>query len=386
VVIAGFMEPNVRNGRSTLDGMGDLDLLALARGVVSSHLPISMADNCGCSLDGIVDMVLAASTLRASIHHVYLCSDSAVNERTVRYHLSKLTVPRLEEALNLMLKERMPRELVGGSYIFAADLTLIPYHGEAYREAGELLRSKAKSGTTWFHAYASIYLTRHGRRYTLAVKYVRQGDELADVASSLVEGVRSMGLRVKRLLLDKGFFTVKVINRLKEMRIPFIIPAVCRGRGGGLRRLLKGGRSYSTTYTMTSIEDGTASFKVNIALKYANGKYGRSNLEYFAYATYRVDIPVADTYEEYRKRFGVETSYRIMNSSRARTSSRNPALRLLYVGVSFLLQNIWVSIKWAVSRLEDVECSYPRITLVLTKQLDKALGFPSYVVDIEKGG
>jgi hypothetical protein len=75
-----------------------------------------------------------------------------------------------------------------------------------------------------------------------------------------------------------------------------------------------------------------------------------------------------------------------MNSSRARTSSRNPALRLLYVGISFLLQNIWVSIKWAVSRLGDVECSYPRITLVLTKQLDKALGFPSYVVDIEKGG
>jgi len=93
--------------------MGNLDVLALARSVVLSHLPISMADNCGCSLDGIADMVLAASALRASIHHVYLCSSNTVNERTVRYHLSRLTVPRLEGALNLILKEQMPRGLDG---------------------------------------------------------------------------------------------------------------------------------------------------------------------------------------------------------------------------------------------------------------------------------
>ena len=34
-----------------------------------------------------------------------------------------------------------------------------------------------------------------------------------------------------------------------------------------------------------------------------------------------------------------------MNRVRARTSSTNPALRLLYVGIAFLLLNVWVHFK-----------------------------------------
>ena len=46
--------------------------------------------------------------------------------------------------------------------------------------------------------------------------------------------------------------------------------------------------------------------------------------------------------EEYRKRFGIETSYRQMNQGRIRTCTRNPVLRLLFVGIALLLRNVWV--------------------------------------------
>lgn len=46
--------------------------------------------------------------------------------------------------------------------------------------------------------------------------------------------------------------------------------------------------------------------------------------------------------EEYRKRFGIETSYRQMNQCRIRTSTRNPVLRLFFVGIALLLRNVWV--------------------------------------------
>ena len=46
--------------------------------------------------------------------------------------------------------------------------------------------------------------------------------------------------------------------------------------------------------------------------------------------------------QEYRKRFGIETSYRQMNQCRIRTSTRNPVLRLLFVGIALLLRNVWV--------------------------------------------
>ena len=39
-----------------------------------------------------------------------------------------------------------------------------------------------------------------------------------------------------------------------------------------------------------------------------------------------------------------------MNRSRARTSSRSPELRLLYVAVSLIIQNAWVYFNWSYMR------------------------------------
>jgi IS4 transposase len=47
----------------------------------------------------------------------------------------------------------------------------------------------------------------------------------------------------------------------------------------------------------------------------------------------------------YRQRFGIETSYRQMNQVRARTTSRNPTLRLLLVGLAFILVNLYVALR-----------------------------------------
>jgi IS4 transposase len=45
----------------------------------------------------------------------------------------------------------------------------------------------------------------------------------------------------------------------------------------------------------------------------------------------------------YRRRFGIETSYRQMNQVRARTTSRNPAIRLLLVGLAFVIFNSYIA-------------------------------------------
>jgi putative transposase len=49
---------------------------------------------------------------------------------------------------------------------------------------------------------------------------------------------------------------------------------------------------------------------------------------------------------EYRLRFGIESSYRLLSKSRIRTSTRDPKLRVLYVATSLLLVNSWVDKKW----------------------------------------
>ena len=63
----------------------------------------------------------------------------------------------------------------------AIDLTLIPYHGQPFRDLNEIYRGQAKSGTSHFHAYATAYVIRHGHRYTVALTGVKKGEPLKDV-------------------------------------------------------------------------------------------------------------------------------------------------------------------------------------------------------------
>jgi len=96
--------------------------------------------------------------------------------------------------------------------------------------------------------------------------------------------------------------------------------------------------------------DGEATFTTHIMVKYSKDKYKSKGIKYFPYATYGMDLPISKTFKEYRKRFGIESSYKLMNQARARTSTKKPVLRLLYVGLGLLLVNIWIYIPMDTSQ------------------------------------
>jgi len=65
---------------------------------------------------------------------------------------------------------------------------------------------------------------------------------------------------------------------------------------------------------------------------------------------YAADAPFIKTprgaREHYRKRFGIESSYRLTRQSLALTRSRDAGFRLLLFVVSLLLQNVWRYLHW----------------------------------------
>lgn len=50
----------------------------------------------------------------------------------------------------------------------------------------------------------------------------------------------------------------------------------------------------------------------------------------------------------YRKRSAIETSYRLFRQARATTTTQDPVVRFAFVIVSFLLENLWLVLWWAV--------------------------------------
>ena len=70
----------------------------------------------------------------------------------------------------------------------------------------------------------------------------------------------------------------------------------------------------------------------------------------FAYIVIsQLNLPPRQTADEYRCRFGVKTSYRLMYTVRARTTSRSAELRLFFVTLAFLLLNLWGTLNGPIS-------------------------------------
>ena len=114
----------------------------------------------------------------------------------------------------------------------AMDVVALPYHGtveEVHHD--EVCRSKAKGGTPHFFTYATAYAVLRGAplypgdvpRSGLTENGITWYAPSLPVWSRWVFGL-SPGF------LDRGFYSVRVIRDLITAELPFIMPAVKRGK------------------------------------------------------------------------------------------------------------------------------------------------------------
>ena len=303
-----------------------------------------------CTAENVYEIILKAAAGQTSVNDV--CDDlaGAPNGNTVLGQLhaalpQKLSqLWRLEAQLNRALLANVPGRMLKVRCDMAIDLVLVPYHGQPAKDVEEVKRSAAREGTTHFHCYATAYMVYKDQRITLAMTFVRKSDTMLKILRRLFKRLDVLGLRIKKVYLDKGFYSISVIRFLKERDLPFIIPAITRKKGG-VSNLFVGRASYATSYTLRNQKLGAETVDLAVARKYSKGRYRRKRSKWFAYVTYRIRTHPLQIFQFYRRRFGIESSYRQMNRVRARTSSTDPALRLLYVGVAFLLLNLWVVLK-----------------------------------------
>lgn len=264
----------------------------------------------------------------------------------------------LQRRVNQALRGSLPKALRRRRQRLAIDLTLIPYHGEPFADPKEIYRSLAKSGTSHFHAYASVYVILHGQRFTVALTPVEKGEAMSEVVKRLVRLAAKAGVRPRLLLLDRGFYSIDVIRYLQCARVPFLMPAIARGRKPQKGQAASGIRAFQLwkkggwgQHTLRRTKGRPRSVTVSICVYCGNYRGTRKRRGRFAwvYAYWgfqpRCTRWVADVY---RTRFGIETSYRQMNQARIRTCTRNPLLRFLFVAIALILRNIWVWYHWEV--------------------------------------
>jgi hypothetical protein len=316
--------------------------------VVRPSLPLDL-QNTRITADDIIAVLGYASANRISTDAACHELKGASSANRLREVLAKALPDRitLQRALNRILRAQTPRFVKKGkrSYYIAIDLTLIPYHSECYQDEKEIMRGEAKSGTTHFHGYATVSIVHDNQRYVLALRFVEKGESIAKIVAWLLNRLKSMGISIRCAYFDKGFCSVPVLKTLKRRKLRFVIPIPVRGKSGGVRTLFEESASRKTTYTFNSPKHGNLDVAAVVVKKYSKGRYKRKGARWFAYAVDRLpkSIEPHQVFEMYRQRFGIETSYRQMNQVRARTTSRNPVIRLLLVGLAFVIFNLYIA-------------------------------------------
>lgn len=354
--------------------------------VVRPNLPLEL-QNTRITADDIVYALAYANVHRLSIASACQELQDAPSGNRLREVLVEALPDRaeLQCALNEMFHQQLHPSLLKGKcdYNFAIDLTLIPYHGEPYQDTKEIVRGAPKSGTTHFHGYATVSIVRDNRRYVVALRFIEYGEEMADIVRWLIKQLKALGFRIRRVFLDKGFCSKPVFKVLDQHKLSYVMPIPVRGKSGGVRRLFEG-KSRKTTYTFHSPKHGTYTVQAIVVKRYSKGRYGRHSSKWFAYAVagLPVSISPAQIFELYRQRFGIESSYRQMNQVRARTSTRNPVIRLLLVGLAFVLFNLYIALRQNLaSALKNLSeppkrfwLSLRRLALMLGRAIERRWG------------
>lgn len=254
----------------------------------------------------------------------------------------------LERRLNEALTHDLPRRLRRRRWNIAIDWHLVPYYGQPDKSRNELYFGKPRQGTKKFHAYASACIVDRGQRYTLALTWVRRHESMVTVLQRLIARIGQLGLKIKRVLLDRAFFNVPVVAFLQGENLPFVMPVMFRGRAPKQRRPATGLRwirRQSAGWYRHTLKNRQQQVTLWICVGYRRHRHRKDRKQVrqkLLFAAWRVNGSPTEIREMYRKRFGIETSYRQMRQARIPTCTRNPHLRLLFVAVGLILRNLWV--------------------------------------------
>lgn len=317
---------------------------------VQPHLGLK-TEGWRCTTDQTWNVLVKAVAEGSSIEAVCADTPEFVDGNTLREQLNEaLAVSQLrqqEVEMNAALRAAIPVGMPRGGLEVAIDTHDEPFYGKTAELLTYTRKAQAKAGTTHFFRIASAYVIWRDVRLTLALTYVLPEDDLASVVQRLLQRLGHVRFHATVLYLDKGFCCGEIIQYLQQTGQAAVLACPIRGKTGGIRALCQGRGSYTTDYTFT---DGTSAHLVLVDTRVRDPKTGRKRRKWLAFVLVHLDWTPRQVFSKYRRRFGIEASYRLLRQVKAMTNSRNPAVRFFLLGLGLVMQNIWVLARWLFTR------------------------------------
>ena len=306
---------------------------------LTSHITIKV--NGSLTSEDIIRTVVSLAVDKNSVHSVSKQYSAVACETSLRYHLKKLNMDELIRSNEKILLQNPLKTLkTGKCYEFAVDLTNDPYYGKTdLSNEKYVIRSQAKKSTNSFYSYISLYITNKKERFTVSVLPVEKNKTMVEYLSYFIDLIKRLNFKIKVLCLDREFYSIDVFEFLQNNNVPHIVPVIKRGKQ--IKKILNGNKARREQYVMKNSKKNIL-LDIVIDVKYLKGKRGKKGLETLGFVVFGVKWSPRKVSTVYRRRFAIESSYRMRNVVKPKTSSKNADIRYFYTLISFLLKNIWL--------------------------------------------
>lgn len=271
-------------------------------------------------------------TTNGSRTYKLIRGDKAPSAKTVLYQIRRLD-PRevqsmFESAFNEIYKIAKSSNVFRREVDVAIDLTEQLYYGDKNDQM--VVETKPRKGTCHAYRFATINIVVSGRRFTLLALPMHKFTTKVKVVETLIKYAKKK-IHLGTVYLDRGFFSVEIINLLKKLGVKFLMPAI---RNSRVKRMLQ--KHDAPTILDFEMGKNGATFKLVIV------EDGEGIKRVFA-TNLNVDEKKAKLlFKLYGKRWGIETSYRVKGDFRPKTTSKRYVVRLFYFSFSTCLYNLWI--------------------------------------------
>lgn len=305
---------------------------------VRNRIPIRMGKNAVYGQKQILGTIIYESVENISAEAASRELDNSPSSDDILHHLRKQDMAdiqqNVENVLSYALTRAKKRLRISScmSATIAIDYHEISYYGDINANGMKfwVVGSKQKGGTNYFLRYATVDIVYKGIRFTLFALPVSIFKTKEKAIHQLIEIARKH-VKVDCVLLDKGFCSVGSIKELESLDAYYVMPKP---------------RDPKTKRAMAHcIENKITSMKYTMGTKRNNVEFNlivyKDRDTAVAFASNKPTNP-AWTAEFYKKRWGIETGYRVKKDFRAKTTSRSHTVRAIYFLLSVVLYNLWV--------------------------------------------
>ena len=306
---------------------------------------------------------------------------------TVHYRLKKLDFDQTVSQINDMLRYTAQGFKIhkNQKIIIAIDITDHPWYGETDHELS--VGSKLKAGTQFFNRYFTACIITKTYRIPVYFRPIRQED--GSSPHKLVEEMLReifWWCPISRILADCWFFSLDLFEVLKMYKIQFLFNLKVRDKVKKRIEMVKETQRNLATQDDVDIADSKKfyqwlkknelmTFKFESAFMYRNfyqfpvvlqtvlqkKQKGRKKfIEYVRLFSYTTNIDASGDYLKklYKKRWGIETQYRVARQFLAKTCSQSTGLRIFLNGLSYVLTSLWLRLSLISNRIKEKKSEY----------------------------